>query len=82
MGGSVGVYASTEIVKAVKRIPINSGDTVKLRATAAVLSAVAVLLFGLISGNLTPESVQDVIIKLMEFGLIWLGSHKLYQSQK
>ncbi|OQB18152.1 MAG: hypothetical protein BWY14_00998 [Parcubacteria group bacterium ADurb.Bin192] len=75
-GGAGGVWFATEAVKRAKQIPwITEGNKPALRATAAAFSALAVVFVGLVSGTLTPESVQDVFVKILEAGLIWAGAH-------
>ncbi len=82
-GGAGGVWGATEIVKRSKNIPwINEGNKPALRATAAAFSALAVVFLGLVSGSLTPESVQDVFVKILEAGIIWAGAHGMHKLNK
>ncbi|MFZ6014831.1 MAG: hypothetical protein ACOYUZ_00530 [Patescibacteria group bacterium] len=74
--GAAGVWGATELVKRAESIKwITEGNKPALRATAAAFSALAVVFLGLVSGTLTPESVQDVFVKILEAGLIWAGAH-------
>ena len=81
--GAGGVWLSTELVKRAKNLPMISEHTkAALVGTAGVLSALATLVLGAVNQNLTPETIQDVIVKLLEFAGIWLGAHTVHKALK
>ncbi len=75
-GGIGGVFLATNIVKLSSLIPwVKEGDKTKLRAIAGLLSAIVVVLYGLVDKKLTPDSVQGLLASVGTFLAIWGGSH-------
>lgn len=82
-GSSVGVWGITEIVKRTPSITsISPGQVVRIRAFAAVLSAIAAIFTGWTNGNLDPNSVQAAVMQILDFALIMLGAHTIHKSVK
>lgn len=69
--GSVGVYLSTEIVKYIKVIPINEGQKLRIRSLAAGLSMLATVIMAVMSGNIDPRDVQNLLIQIVMFAGTW-----------
>jgi len=82
VGGGVGTYIATNIAKESEKINIWPGDTAKIRAFVALCSVVVVALSGLVSGHLAPESVQDVMVKIVEFVGVFVVAHGTHAAVK
>lgn len=78
VSGTGGVYLITRLLRWWKWFPAHEGQAARLRAVAGVLSAIAVVVGGVASGNIAPESVQDVVVKLLEFAVMWAGAHTVH----
>lgn len=79
--GAGGVYLATEIVKRAKNIPaVSERSTLMLRGTAGVFSAAAVLILGFLNQDLSAPDVQDAMVKVLEFGAVWLGAHAIHTN--
>lgn len=81
--GIGGVFVATNMIKYSSKIPwISEGNTTKIRATAGLLSAISVVLFGLVDKTLSPEKVQGLFVSLVTFLSIWVGSHVVHKVSK
>lgn len=75
-GGIGGVFVATNLIKLSSRIPwVNEGDTMKIRAVAGVLSAVATVLMGFADKSISVDSVQNLLVAAGMFVAIWGGAH-------
>lgn len=79
VGSGVGVWAITEGVKKVKSIPINPGDTAKIRTVAAALASVASLLVDYSNGSLNVTTVQGVLTAVVGAALAWATAHTTFK---
>lgn len=79
-----GVWLLTQVVKKVNVISfIQQGQTPRVRAVAAALSAIAVLVLNVsTTGALDVDSLKDVLLKLVEIGLVWGGAHSIHVATK
>lgn len=79
-----GVWLLTQLVKKANSLPfIHEGQTPRIRALAAVLSAVAVVVMNLAGkGELDVSSVSDLLLKVLEVGIVWGGAHSIHASTK
>lgn len=77
-----GVWVVTQLVKKANSIPfIQEGQTPRVRAVAAALSALAVLILNVSqTGALDVNSVKDVLLKLVEIGIVWGGAHSIHEA--
>lgn len=76
VGGGLGVFLATNLVKLSDKIPwVKQGQVAKVRAVAVLLSAIATVLFGLVDKNLTPTNVQNLLMDLGTCLAIWGGAH-------
>lgn len=82
VGGTLGVWACTEIVKAIPAIPIFKGDTVKIRAFTGFLAALLAAFSAWQQGALTAPDLQNVILTLLTFAGAWAGSHGVHETLK
>lgn len=82
IGGGLGVWISTEVVKAAKFIPINTGQKGLLRSVAGLLSVAAVLLLGFVNQDLKPDDVQGVLQALIGIGVAWGSAHGTHHLVK
>lgn len=83
IGGATGTWLATEAIKRADFIAfIKDGDKIRLRALAGIFSALAVVLIGFVDGNLAPENLQELLIKITELLVIWLGAHTVHKTLK
>ena len=82
IGSGTGVFLAVEAAKRLKAIPVNEGQTTRLRATAGLLAAAAVLLEGMASGNLMPDNLQQLALALLTFGGAWATAHSGHKARK
>jgi len=74
-GSGIGVFAATAAVKKIKAIPVNEGQTTRVRSVAAVLSVVATGLVAFSNGDLKPDTLQEIVVAIANAGTIWLTAH-------
>lgn len=79
LGSGIAVYGLTEVAKRVNSIPVFSGQTLRIRAVAGVLSAIAVLLLGLANQDVKPDDLSGVLVALTGLVSVWLTSHATYK---
>ena len=83
VASGIGVYLATEAVKAAKSIPfIQPGQVARIRAAAAVLSAVAVLITKLADGSLDAVSVQDAVQSIIALLGTMALAHGVHEGVK
>lgn len=83
VGSSAGVWGITEMVKRAPSIStINPGQVTRIRSFAAVLSALAVVIGHWSNGTLDVQSTQGVIIEVLNFVVVLLGSHTVHTLTK
>jgi len=82
VGSGVGVWAITEGVKRVNALPINPGQTGRIRAVAGSLSVASTLLLGLVNHNLTPDDASGALAALIAAGIAFLSAHTTHQIVK
>lgn len=80
LGGGTGGWLMTEVVKAVPFIPINAGQTARIRTAAAVLSSLSVVLMDIVGKNLDVTSIQGLLSALSQFALAWGLSHIIHKT--
>lgn len=82
ISGSGGVYLITQLVKKANSISfIQEGQTARIRAAAALLSAIAVVVAHVaMNGSLDVDSVQSVLMRLLEVAAVWGGAHTMHQA--
>lgn len=83
--GGTGVWAAVEAGKKIEAVPLEEGQTVRLRAVAGVLSALATVLVAVADKNLQPDSLQNVALAVLTFAGTWAaahGAHKLNKAVK
>jgi len=82
-GGALGTYGFTEIAKYAKELPfITKDNKPMLRATAGVLAGVAVIITSLADGKVAPESIQSVVMGVLQIGVMWGGAHMTHKAVK
>jgi hypothetical protein len=83
IGGGVGTWVLTEVVKFVPKIPINVGQKARIRSVAGILSAIAVVLMGFANDSLKPNDLQGALLAILAtagtFGAAH-GTHKIVKS--
>lgn len=81
LGSAAGVWFLTQIVKKANSIPfIREGQTPRVRAVAMAFSALAVVILNIVShGTVDVDSLKDLVIKLLEVGVVWGGAHTVHE---
>lgn len=86
LGTGAGVWFLTEAAKRIKAIPVFKGQTVRLRALAAVLAALSMMALGLADGTLSGDNLKEVITSVL--GLVvsaggsWAVAHGVHVIAK
>lgn len=76
MAGGVGVFIATAIAKQAKSISwVTPENVASVRACAAVLSALAVIVSKSADGSLDAVNVQDLIQAVLAFAGTWALAH-------
>lgn len=76
----VGVYALTAAAKKLSFIPLQEGQTVKIRAVAGVLSALGTGLISFSNGVVGTEDMQAIVAAITGCGFAWLTSHAVHKT--
>lgn len=82
IGGATGVFLTTYVVKAIPAIPVEAGQTSRVRAVAGVLSIGATLLTQYADGNLAPQSVQEALLAVLTLAGTFLTAHGMHKASK
>lgn len=82
LGGGTGGWALTELVKLAPFIPINEGMKGKLRATAALMSSLSVVVIGVADGSLDISSAQGLLAAVVQFSAAWGLSHLIHKMNQ
>lgn len=75
----VGVFALTHVAKKISFIPLQEGQTMKLRLFAGLLSAVGAVGVSMANGSVGTEDVQSVIMASVGLIFTWLTSHTAHK---
>lgn len=79
---AVGVMLATQGVKKVKGIPVNQGQTARVRTVAGILSFVATLGVAFADGNIESVLSPDLIQVGVGAAASWLLAHFGYKAVK
>lgn len=83
VASGIGVYLATEAVKASKSISfIQPGQVARIRAAAAVLSAIAVVITKLADGSLDAVTIQDTVQAVIALIGTMALAHGVHESIK
>ena len=79
-GGGMGAWFFTEAAKRSSWIPIDTGQTIRLRAFAAICSAILGVLVAFTNKELTGEVLQQSFLAIVSAGTMWYTAHTIHAS--
>ena len=82
LGSGVAAAVIVQMLKAHPGVPLEQGQTAKVRAVAALLSAAGVLLTSISQGIITEADVQSVITAAIAALAAWGVAHHAYIATK
>lgn len=80
LGGGVGVWGVTELVKRAPFLPVSEGQKTRIRTLSAALSAVAVVLLGVVDKTLKIDDVSGAIVAVFGAFVAWGASHWTHRA--
>ena len=82
VGGAVGTYGITELVKRAKTIPINPGQKARIRSVAVIVATLAAVGIKFVDGDVDVGSVQEGALTILEALAVFMGATGIHAATK